>query len=576
MTIPTNLFMWLLAFLPIIVLLVLMIGLQWGATEAAPIGLVITVVTGIVFYKADIKLVAIESAKGVWSALSIFLIIWTAVLMYQVGNEVKAFLVIRNGMRKLLPNELLLIIAMGWIFESFLQGITGFGVPVAVGAPLLIGIGVNPLWAVIIPLLGQSWGNTFGTLAAAWDGLAMSAGITSGSGEYWKTALWAALFLLLWNLVIGIAICWFYGKGKGLKKGLLAVLIMSLIQGGGQLALSQVNTTLACFIPACISLLVLLLVGKLKMYRDEWSLKESRIMSREEGKAKDHPGMVREEVKAEEYSGMVREKDKAKDVSDVSREEGSVKNGSENIRNMTLLQAFVPYIVLSVLTLTVLLVKPLNQLLGQFSLGVSFPEATTGYGFVNAAVDKYSPLHLFTHASMFLFITSIVGILYYRVKGEMKTGGVRRIFAKSIAMTMPSGMAIVGLVVMSKIMSGTGQTVVLANGIANVLGKAYVVLAPFVGLLGTFMTGSNMSSNILFGDFQTTTAGLLHVNSAAVAGAQTAGGSIGSAISPSNIVLGTTTARILGSEGKVLKKLLAITVPAVLVVGCIVFFLVGL
>lgn len=602
MTIPTNLFMWLLAFLPIIVLLVLMIGLQWGATEAAPIGLVITVVTGIVFYKADIKLVAIESAKGVWSALSIFLIIWTAVLMYQVGNEVKAFLVIRNGMRKLLPNELLLIIAMGWIFESFLQGITGFGVPVAVGAPLLIGIGVNPLWAVIIPLLGQSWGNTFGTLAAAWDGLAMSAGITSGSGAYWKTALWAALFLLLWNLVIGIAICWFYGKGKGLKKGLLAVLIMSLIQGGGQLALSQVNTTLACFIPACISLLVLLLVGKLKMYRDEWSLKESRIMSREEGKAKDHPGMVlkedkakdhpgmvlkedkakeypgmvREEVKAEEYSGMVREKDKAKDVSDMSRQEGNVKKGSENIKSMTLLQAFVPYIVLSVLTLTVLLVKPLNQFLGQFSLGVSFPETATGYGFVNAAVDKYSPLHLFTHASMFLFISSIVGILYYQVKGEMKTGGVRRIFAKSIAMTMPSGMAIIGLVVMSKVMSGTGQTVVLANGIANVLGKAYVVLAPFVGLLGTFMTGSNMSSNILFGDFQTTTAGLLHVNSAAVAGAQTAGGSIGSAVSPSNIVLGTTTARILGSEGKVLKKLLAITVPAVLVVGCIVFILVGL
>lgn len=550
MTIPTNLFMWLLAFLPIIVLLVLMIGLQWGATEAAPIGLVITVVTGIIFYKADVKLIAIESAKGIWSALSIFLIIWTAVLMYQVGNEVNAFSVIRNGMRKLLPNELLLIIAMGWIFESFLQGITGFGVPVAVGAPLLIGIGVNPLWAVIIPLLGQSWGNTFGTLAAAWDGLAMSAGITAGSGAYWKTALWAALFLLLWNLVIGIAICWFYGKGKGLKKGLLAVLIMSLIQGGGQLVLSQVNTTLACFIPACIALLVLLLVGKLKMYRDEWSLKESRIMSREENKMKEDSAM--------------------------NREGGNVKAGAKKVKSMTLLQAFVPYIVLSVLTLTVLLVKPLNQFLGRFSLGVSFPETATGYGFINAAVDKYSPLHLFTHASMFLFISSIVGILYYQLRGEMKTGGVRRIFAKSIAMTMPSGLAIIGLVMMSKIMSSTGQTVVLANGIATVLGKGYVVLAPFVGLLGTFMTGSNMSSNILFGDFQTTTAGLLHVNSAAVVGAQTAGGSIGSAISPSNIVLGTTTARILGSEGKVLKKLLVITVPAVLVVGCIIFILVGL
>ena len=105
----------------------------------------------------------------------------------------KHFLVIRNGMRKLLPNELLLVLALGWILESFLQGITGFGVPVAVGAPLLIGIGVKPMWAVIIPLLGQSWGNTFGTLAAAWDALVMSAGISSGSKEYLITAFWTAL-----------------------------------------------------------------------------------------------------------------------------------------------------------------------------------------------------------------------------------------------------------------------------------------------------------------------------------------------------------------------------------------------
>ena len=140
MNIPTNLFMWIMAFLPIIVLLVLMIKFQWGATEAAPIGLLITIITGIVFYKADMKLIAAESAKGIWSALIILIIVWTAILMYQVGEEAKAFVVIKNGMRKLLPNELLLVIAMGWIFESFLQGITGFGVPVAVGAPLLIGI----------------------------------------------------------------------------------------------------------------------------------------------------------------------------------------------------------------------------------------------------------------------------------------------------------------------------------------------------------------------------------------------------------------------------------------------------
>lgn len=537
MNIPINLFMWIMAFLPIITLLVLMIKFNWGATEAAPVGLLITVVTGLVFYKADIRLIAAESAKGVWNALIILIIVWTAILMYQVGDEAKAFLVIRNGMRKLLPNELLLVLAMGWIFESFLQGITGFGVPVAVGAPLLIGIGVKPMWAVIIPLFGQAWGNTFGTLGAAWDSLAMSAGLTAGSKEYLVTALWTAAFIWFWNAVGGFATCWFYGKGKALKKGLPAVVLMAVIQGGGELLLSQVNTTICCFVPACVSLIVILLLGRTKMYREEWSVEDSPIMNRE-------------------FAG-----------------ESSTGDAPSD---MTLIQAFVPYFLLSALTLIVLLVKPINSLLGQISFGLSFPETSTGYGYVNAAVEKFSPLAPFTHASMFLFVSAIIGLIYYRKHGWIKEGGVKRVFVKSVSMTMPSGIAVIGLVIMSKIMDGTGQTVVLANGIAKVLGRIYVILAPFVGLLGTFMTGSNMSSNILFGGFQMTTAELLKVNSAAILGAQSAGGAIGSAVSPSKIILGTTTANILGSEGEVLKRIIVITVPTTIVIGAILYVLVAI
>ena len=103
---------------------------------------------------------------------------------------------------------------------------------------------------------------------------------------------------------------------------------------------------------------------------------------------------------------------------------------------------------------------------------------------------------------MFLFVSAIIGLVYYKKHGWIGEGGTKRVFVKSVSMTMPSGIAVIVLVIMSKIMDGTGQTVVLANGIANVLGKVYIIFAPFVGLLGTFMTGSNMSSNILFGSFQ--------------------------------------------------------------------------
>jgi len=90
-------------------------------------------------------------------------------------------------------------------------------------------------------------------------------------------------------------------------------------------------------------------------------------------------------------------------------------------------------------------------------------------------------------------------------------------------------------------------------------------------MIGSFMTGSNMTSNILFGDFQVTTAKFLGVNQSAILGAQTTGGAIGSAISPGKIILGTTTAEILGSEGQVLKKIIPITTAAALVIGAILF-----
>lgn len=90
------------------------------------------------------------------------------------------------------------------------------------------------------------------------------------------------------------------------------------------------------------------------------------------------------------------------------------------------------------------------------------------------------------------------------------------------------------------------------------------------------MTGSNMSSNILFGSFQMTTAKLLGANTAAILGAQSAGGAIGAAISPSKIILGTTTASILGSEGEVMKKLMAITIPSTILIGAVLFVMTAL
>lgn len=523
--------MWIAAVSPIVVLMVLMIGLSWGATKAAPIGLGLAAVVALVLYKASVGLIALEVGKGLWSALTVLMVVWPAVLIYEVSDNVGAFAVFRVGMQKFTPNELLQVIMIGWVFVSFLMGVTGFGVPVAVGAPLLVGLGVNPLWAVMIPLMGHAWGNTFGTLAVAWDALVLQTDLTADPVLMLRTAMWAAIFIWIWNAITGVAICLFYGGIPALKKGFPAIALVSLIQGGGQLILSQINQTLCNFVPCCFALAAVFLLGRTKLYSEPWKVENSQLMDRSK----------------------------------------SGDNAEKGPEDMSMVQAFVPYFLLTFVTLFVLLIKPVKAFMAQISLGFAFPETQTGLGFVNAASAKYSPVTPFAHAFFFLLLSSFVGHMFFKKHGWTKAGDGIKVLKRSFERTAPSAVAVICFLVMSKIMGGTGMTDILARGIAGALGNGYAVLAPVVGMLGAFMTSSNMASNVLFGQFQLTTAGILGLDKALILAAQTAGGAIGNTICPGNIILGTTTAGNIGEEGIVLKKIMPITLFAAVLVGIILF-----
>lgn len=531
MELPLNVWMWLAAAAPIIVLLILMVKFQWGASKAAPVGLLISLVSALTLYRADWVLVAAEAGKGLWSSLMVLIVVWPAILIFEVTDKANGFNVIREGLKKFSPNELLQVLMVGWVFVSFLQGVTGFGVPIAVGAPLLVGMGVKPLWAVFIPLIGSAWANTFGTLAVAWDALVLTTDLSSNPQLLLKTALWAAIFIWVWNAISGVAIAYFYGGIKALKKGLPAIAIISLIHGGGQLLLSQVNQTLAAFIPTLTAMAVVLLLGRTKLYNKPWRVEESALMDRER-----------------------------------------IMDEKSNLpKNMSIHQAFIPYYVLTAITLVVLLFTPIKSFLSQFQIGFAFPETSTGYSYVSPSTESYSPLSPFTHASVFLLLASVIGFLYFKKKGWLKGSDAKLILKDSLAKTGPSAIAVIAFIVMSRFMGGTGQTVVLAAGIASVMGKGFSVFSPVIGMLGSFITSSNMASNILFGEFQLTTAQILQLDTAAILGAQTAGGAIGNTICPGNIILGTTTAGILGKEGIILKKILPLTVVAAVIIGLILF-----
>ena len=120
---------------------------------------------------------AVAHAKALLLAMDVLFIIWGAFLLYRVADEAGAVEVISRSLPQLFRDRGMQALLIGWPFASFLQGVGGFGVPVAVTAPLLIGLGFGPIQAMVIPSLGHAWSVTFGSLGSSFQALIGSTGV---------------------------------------------------------------------------------------------------------------------------------------------------------------------------------------------------------------------------------------------------------------------------------------------------------------------------------------------------------------------------------------------------------------
>ena len=403
---------WCVSFLPILLLIMLLAVFRVSTARAAGVTLLLTVLSALVVYKADIQLVLFESLKGVWSTATILYIIFPALLLYELIAASGAIDVMNDTMRQLSPHELFRILTVGWVFVGFLQGITGFGVPVAICVPMLVALGVRPTMAVIIALLGQAWGNTFGTLAVAWDVLAQISGITGT--ELHLTARYTALLLWILNLAAGALICWLYDRGRGLRQGAVFVFVISLIHGGGELLVAQYNASIAAFIPATVAMAAILPLSRLSMYRRAYACEGS-------------PMMVRR----------------------------TSATGAEKPRGAVWLY-FAPYMVLILVTVVLLVIPSVHEALSRWSVGFAFPETRTAYGIVNAATAKYSPFHPLVDSGTVLLLTCIISYALLHGRGLLERSQLRVMLSRTLQKTRPVAVSLILLLIISKPDAGAG------------------------------------------------------------------------------------------------------------------------
>ncbi len=185
---------------------------------------------------------------------------------------------------------------------------------------------------------------------------------------------------------------------------------------------------------------------------------------------------------------------------------------------------------------------------------------------INGHDTVYSILWL-THAGVLLFIGTFVG-------GLIQGATVKHIFAvlwRTFTLLRKTFVTVICLVALSTIMDKAGMIGVIAIALATATGALYPLFAPLIGCLGTFITGSDTSSNILFGKLQSTVAGHISVNPEWLAAANTVGATGGKIISPQSIAIATSACRQQGKEGEILKAAIPYALIYVVITGVLVY-----
>jgi lactate permease len=208
-------------------------------------------------------------------------------------------------------------------------------------------------------------------------------------------------------------------------------------------------------------------------------------------------------------------------------------------RGAGLASAAAPYVALVALVLLTRLVPPVKQAL---------TEVTWRWSLVDTFHGSFQPLY---HPGSMLFAAFLLGALQQRVPPvELKTIALRA--ARPLGRV---ALALVAMLGLSRVLLHAGMIDTLAQA-AAVSGPAWPGLSPFIGVLGTFVTGSATASNILFTDFQQATAQRLGLPVLSMVGAQGFGAAVGNVISPHNIIAGSATVELGGREGEILRRTL--------------------
>lgn len=504
-----KIFEFVLALLPIIWLIIALTAIKIPGFKACVIALAIAYVLSVFVWKMPLIDSLGAVAEGAALALwPIIIVIIAAVFTYNICVSTGKMEVIKKMLANVTQDKRVLVLIIAWGFGGFMEGMAGFGTAVAIPASMLVGLGFPPAFAAIVCLIANATPTAFGSIGIPTTTLAKITGIHVIDLST-NTVILLALLIILTPFVL----VFLTGKSKNSLKGITLITFISGISFliPEYLVARYLGAELPVVIGSVCSMAATVLAA--------------RIIGKGEVEEK-YRLDGREEVKITVNQALI---------------------------------AWSPFILIFVfLLVTSKLVGPFNRTLESVKTSVSIYQGRGGSPFTFSWLAT---------PGFWILLSAFIGD---NIQGlNMKELIV--ILKKTILQMMKTVITIIAIMATAKLMGYSGMIASISLVFVTYTGSFYPFFAPFLGAIGTFVTGSGTSASVLFGGLQAETSAALGLNQAWITASNTAGAVIAKMISPQSIAIAVAAVSLEGEENMLLKGTIKCFVIFIIIVGVITY-----
>jgi len=527
------------AALPVLVLLGLLASGRVGAWQAALAGLGTALLAAVGVFGMPARLATASIECGLVFAL--FRIIWlivAAVYLYEIAVATGEFDVMKASIARLSGDRRLQAVLIAFSFGAFIEGAAGFGAPVAISAAFLVGLGFRPFQAALLCLIANTAPVAWGSIGVPIRTLGEMTGLDKEALSAMSGRILPPLSLIIPFWLVRTMVGW---------RQTFAVWPALLVVGGtfaaAQFAWSNfVGLDLVDLVAAVASMLAGVVLLRFWKPRQEWRFPH------DEAKPKSLP------------------------------EAADFAPAGTTLTARRVAWAWMPFALLSVAVLVWGLPPVKRRLEGHTSWKIPLPglhnrvikgEAVTGHKSPTPKDREPAILDIAPVASTgtAVFLAAVAGGLLL----GLGPASLAAILARTIRRLVPAFAAIACMLSLGFVTKYSGMDVVLGLAFTRVGPKLYPIFGTLLGWLGVALTGSDTSSNVLFGNLQKITARRLGLSEILMASANTTGGVMGKMIDAQSIVVAAAATGEVGQEGKLLRAVIWHSVALALMVGGIVW-----